>query len=629
MCGIAGFVARDRELPKDAGRVIRAMVSSLARRGPDSEGIESWPSALLGHRRLAIIDLSDAGRQPMLSDDGEIGLVFNGCIYNFHELRREIEAFGHSFRSNCDTEVVLRGYQQWGIDVLVRKLRGMFAFGIWDNRLRKLFLVRDRLGVKPLVYAIHGAAIAFASTVEALSATGMTEEIDPQAVLEFLEFGFITNRSIYLGISKLPAASILEWQDGRTAQRSYWTLPHPDENSRVKFSEAVEETERLLLEAVRLRLEADVSIGALLSGGIDSTLVCWALAKLGANVKAFTVTTEGDPFDEGPDARETAHLLGIPHEMVTIPHEQPPPFNELMEAYGEPFGCSSALAMLRVSRAVKPLATVLLTGDGGDDVFLGYPLYRRLWMAQRLAHYLPGPASSVWRTVRPLANRLPFLRRPKHFLDYATGGLGAVTRVHNGLPYYDEYGMLGDRLAGRSLEDRRIPLATSPARKLFSDVLDYEQRTRFVGEFLTKVDGGTMRYALEARSPLLDQKIWEFAAALPIRLRLRGGILKAILREIVRKNIGPTVAFRKKQGFTVPVENWLATRWSSSLRQLTEGSLLEDEGWIRKGAVRDAVSEGIERQWIPTQLWYLLVLEQWLRKHPRAVDSPSTVDVKR
>jgi asparagine synthase (glutamine-hydrolysing) len=353
------------------------------------------------------------------------------------------------------------------------------------------------------------------------------------------------------------------------------------------------------------------------------------MAKLGANVKAFTVTTEGDPFDEGPDARETANTLGIPHEMVTIPSEQPAPFDELIEAYGEPFGCSSALAMLRVSRAVKPLATVLLTGDGGDDVFLGYPLHHRLWMAQRLADYLPGSASAVWRTLRPLANQLPFLRRPKHFLDYATGGLGAVTRVHNGLPYYDECGMLGDRLAGRTLEDRRIPLATRPARQLLSDVLDYEQRTRFVGEFLTKVDGGTMRYAIEARSPFLDQKIWEFAAALPVRLRLRGGVLKAILREIVRKNIGPKVAFRKKQGFTVPVENWLATRWSSSLRQLAEGSLLEDEGWMRKGAVRDAVSEGIERQWIPTQLWYLLVLEQWLRKHPRGVSSLPTVDLLR
>jgi asparagine synthase (glutamine-hydrolysing) len=629
MCGIAGFVARERELPKDAGRVIQAMVSSLTQRGPDSEGIESWPSALLGHRRLAIIDLSDAGRQPMLSDDGEIGLVFNGCIYNFHQLRRAIEGFGHSFRSNCDTEVLLRGYQQWGIDVLVQKLRGMYAFGIWDNRLRKLFLVRDRLGVKPLVYALRGGVIAFASTVDALTAAGMTEEIDPQAVLEFLEFGFITERSIYSGVSKLPPASILEWHDGRTVQRSYWSLPHADENARVNFSEAVEETERLLLEAVRLRLEADVPIGALLSGGIDSTLVCWAMAKLGANLKAFTVTTEGDRFDEGPHARETAQTLGIPHEMVTIPREQPAPLEELMEAYGEPFGCSSALAMLRVSRAVKPLATVLLTGDGGDDVFLGYPLYHRLWMAQRLAHYLPGSASSVWQTVRPLANRLPFLLRPKHFLDYATGGLGAVTRVHNGLPYYDESGMLGDRLAGRTLEDRQIPLATSPARKLLSDVLDYEQRTRFVGEFLTKVDGGTMRYALEARSPFLDQKIWEFAAALPVRLRLRGGVLKAILREIVRKNIGPKVAFRKKQGFTVPVENWLATRWSSSLRELAEASILDDEGWIRKGAVRHAVAEGIDRQWIPTQLWYLLVLEQWLRKHPRAVNSLSTVDLMR
>jgi len=627
MCGIAGFVAR--ELPQNVDQIIRAMVSSLARRGPNSEGIETWPGATLGHRRLAILDLSEAGRQPMLSVDGEIGLVFNGCIYNFSELRRELETLGHSFRSNCDTEVVLRGYQCWGVDALLPKLRGMFALGIWDNRLRKLFLARDRLGVKPLVYAVRDGAIAFASTVEALRAAGFAGRIDPQAALEFLEFGFITNRAIYCGVSKLPPASVLEWCDSRVSQHSYWSLPRPMEDSRVDFPEAVEETERLLLEAVRLRLEADVPIGALLSGGIDSTLVCWAIAKLGADVKAFTVSTEGDQSDEGPEARETARTLGIPHEMVTIPREQPAEFDELMEAYGEPFGCSSALAMLRLSRAVKPLATVLLTGDGGDDVFLGYPLHHRLWMAQQLARRLPGQASSVWRTLRPLAEQIGFLRRLKHFLDYATGGLGAVTRVHNGLPYYEKSGVFGERLAGRMLEDRQIPLSTLPARDLLSDVLDYEQRTRFIGEFLTKVDGGTMHYAIEARSPFLDQKIWEFAAALPLGLRLQGGVLKAILREIVRKNISPQVAFRKKRGFTIPVETWLAMHWSSSLEQLAEGSLLEKEGWVKRGALRQVVRGLAGRQSMPTQLWYLLVFEHWLRKHSKGVDSQPVVSLSR
>jgi asparagine synthase (glutamine-hydrolysing) len=275
--------------------------------------------------------------------------------------------------------------------------------------------------------------------------------------------------------------------------------------------------------------------------------------------------------------------------------------------------------MLRVSRAVKPLATVLLTGDGGDDVFLGYTFHRHLWMAQRLARRLPGAALSVWRALRPLANRLPFMRRPKHFLDYATGGLGAVTRVHDGLPYYEQGAILGERLAGRSLEHRQIPLSTRAARQVLSDVLDYEQRTRFVGEFMTKVDGGTMRYAIEARSPFLDQKMWEFAASLPLGLRLEGGVLKAILREIVRKNIGRDVATRKKQGFTIPVENWLATRWRSTLQEFAEGSLLEDQGWVRPGAVRNAVREGVQRERIPLQLWYLLVLEHWLRKQPARV----------
>jgi asparagine synthase (glutamine-hydrolysing) len=577
--------------------------------------MEQWPQATLGHRRLAILDLSAAGHQPMLSDDGQTAVVFNGCIYNFLDLRKELEAAGHRFRSNCDTEVLTRGYEQWGIDALVLRLHGMFAFAIWDNRRRALALVRDRLGVKPLVYAVQGKRLAFASTVTALHAAGLIDEIDPQAVLEFLEFGYVTDeRTIYQGAAKLPAASILEWQDGKVSQRSYWSLPDASQSSRISFEEAVEETERLLVEAVRLRLHADVPIGALLSGGIDSTLVCWAMAKLNANVKAFTVGVPGNAVDEASDAAQTARQLGIPHEIVALPHVEGGLLEELTDAYGEPFGCSSALAMLRVSQAVKPMATVLLTGDGGDDVFLGYPFQQHFWMAQRLAGRLPEWASSGWRTVRPVADAMPALRRPKHFLDYATGGLGAVTRVHDGLPYYQQRGLLGEKLAGAELPQRKIPLSSRAARRLLSDVLQYDQKTRFVGEFMTKVDGGTMFHGIEARSPFLDSQLWEFAAVLPLQVRLHGGVLKAILREIVRKRIGPQVAFRKKQGFTIPVEQWLATRWKCVLGEMAQDSLLEREGWLSPGRLSRAVQEGMGRGSIPTQIWYLLVLEHWRRR---------------
>jgi asparagine synthase (glutamine-hydrolysing) len=591
------------------------MTDALERRGPDSQGIESWPGCVLGHRRLAILDLSSAGNQPMSSGDGQIGLVFNGCIYNFRELRAELEALGRRFHSQCDTEVLLRGYEEWGTDKLVSRLRGMFSFGIWDQTRNLLTLVRDRLGVKPLVYAVKDGAIAFASTVAALRSSGFVDEIDPAAVLEFLEFGYVTDdRTIFLGASKVAAATILEWKEGHIEQRCYWTPPH-EHSAKMTFDEALEETERLLLESVSLRLCADVPIGALLSGGIDSTLVCWATAKLNANIRAFTVGTPGDPADETADAVETARTLGIAHEIVTLPRGEKEIVSELTAAYGEPFACSSALAMLRVSAAVRSHATVLLTGDGADDVFLGYPFHRHFLWAEQLAHLLPGPAASAWRALRPMVEAIPALRRPAHFLDYATGGLGAITLVHDGLPWYR--GMLGDRLIHGALAQRNIPLSLDSAKNLLEEFLGYQQRMWFVAEFMTKVDGGTMYHSLEARSPFLDHKLWEFAATIPPALRLRGGTLKAILREIVRRRVSPAAAARKKQGFTIPVESWLRGYWSGALDSIQEGSRLERDGWIRPGTLRTRIEEARKTGSFPKQIWYLVVLENWLRANEK------------
>jgi len=616
MCGIAGFVGPEN--PAAATRTLREMVRSIERRGPDGEGIHTWPGAILGHRRLAIIDLSDAGRQPMLSDDGRIGVVFNGCIYNFQEIRKELEKQGHLFRSRCDTEVLVRGYQEWGVDELTRRLQGMFAFGIWDDLRQTLYLVRDRLGVKPLAYSLARGSIGFASTVFALRDGGLVDQIDPAASLEYLEFGYVSDsRSIFLGAVKLQAGTILEWRAGEAKVRRYWDLPEVDESSRITFDEAVEETESLLIEAVRLRLIADVPIGALLSGGIDSTLVCWAMSRLNANITAFTVGTPGDASDEAPATVETARKLGIPHRIVTLPRDEDGLLNQLSAAYGEPFGCQSALAMLRVSSAVKSFATVLLTGDGGDDVFLGYPFHRDYLLTQRVARRLPPGSAATWRAVRPIIRAVPQLRRPAHFLDYATGGLGAVTRAHAGLPYYQQRGMLGERLEGMNLEQRMIPLSSTSAKSLLSELLRYQQRMWFVSEFMTKVDGGTMYHALEARSPFLDHKLWEFAARLPYSLRLRGGALKAILREIVRRRVGADVAGRRKQGFTIPVERWLAGPWAGALDSISGESMLQREGWIRSGAAQREIRAARAEGRVPTQLWFLVALEGWLQRNER------------
>jgi asparagine synthase (glutamine-hydrolysing) len=611
MCGIAGYIAPGH--PETADKRTRIMTDALARRGPDSSGMAQWPDIVLGHRRLAILDLSPAGHQPMISEDGSLGLVFNGCIYNFLELRQELTDRGHAFRSQTDTEVLLAGYREWGADALARRLRGMFAFAIWDEPRRKLTLVRDRLGVKPLVWWAQNGEMAFASTPEALHAAGLSGAMDPDAVLEFLEYGFVSEeRCIWNGVRKLAPASILEWSEGRIREQTYWTVEE-SERTDIGFDDAVVETERLLVEAVRLRLCADVPIGALLSGGIDSGLVCWAMTQANAKIRAFTVGTPGDPSDESEAARQTAEQLGIQHEIVELP-ETGPMLDTLVASFSEPFASQSALALLRVAEAIKPHATVLLTGDGGDDVFFGYPFFKNAWMAQRLGRRLPSGSRQMWSALRRLVPAAGPLRRIRSFLDFATGGLGAYARVHDGLPYYEQHALLGERLRHAQLAQRQIPASLDSARRLLPDLFAFHRKMFFSGEFLPKVDGATMYHALEARSPFLDHKIWEFAVRLPATVRLHDGTLKAVLREIAKRRLGPAVAERKKQGFTVPAERWLAKRWMPAIAPLQGTTRLEQEGWIRPGVLSSIVKNAVRNQWVPHQLWYLLVLEHWLQK---------------
>ena len=595
------------------------MLPAMARRGPDGEGYHGWSAPRsatgFGHRRLAILDLSPAGAQPMLSSDGSVGVVFNGCIYNFHEIRAELERLGRSFRSQCDTEILIEGYLEWGIDNLLPRLHGMFAVAIWDAPKQRLSLARDRLGVKPLIYRISDGNIAFASTLQALKGIGFPAEIDPASVLEFLDVGFVTEeRSILKGTRKLPPGSVLIWQDGKATERTYWSLPRFGQDQSLRFEDAVQETERLLIEAVRLRLVSDVPIGALLSGGIDSTLVCWALSKLGANIHTFTVGTPGDPADESHDARDIAHRLGIPHEVVQLDTNQPPPLEELVDAYSEPFASTSALGMLRVSQAVRPKATVLLTGDGGDDVYLGYPFFFNAWRAQKIARAVPGFTPALYGALRPVFSALPQLKRARSLLDYAMGGIGAYGRVRIGLPYYNENQMFGERLRGGTVAHREVPPSFESARNLVADVFSFHKRMHFTSEFMTKVDGGAMYHSLEARAPFLDQKLWEFASRVPPEVHFHGGKYKAILREIVRRHVGEDVAFRRKQGFTVPVERWLATKWSGRLAELKGETLLAGQGWFDRKQLSAAIDRALKQDEIPLQLWYVLVLESWLRK---------------
>ena len=619
MCGIAGLIGTANEVER--AEAVRKMTDSIARRGPDGEGITVWGEAVLGHRRLSIIDLSDAGRQPMLSADGAIGVVFNGEIYNFIDLRNELTSRGYTFTSDTDTEVLIHGYESWGLDELVSRLRGMFAFALWDDRKRKCFLVRDRLGVKPLLYSIRDGRLGFASTARALKSGGFAGEIDEQAIAEYLEFGFITDkRSIYKNVSKVAAASIVEWSEGKLRARHYWSPPEVDESCKLSFNEAVVETERIFLEAVKLRLHADVPVGALLSGGVDSSLVCWAVAQLGGDVTAYTVGTPGDPWDETSDATATARALGMPHRVLGLSPTDAPDVQELVSAFGEPFACASALGMLSVSQAVAGSAKVLLTGDGGDDVFLGYPEHRHFWFAQKLARALPRASGKLWLRARASFPASGHLRRIRSFIDYTTGGLGAVTNARDGLPMYHSNRLLGERLIDATIDQRAISWSPDSARKLLTEFLIHDRRTRFTGEYLPKVDGATMHHSIEARSPFLDQKLWEFASALPFSLRLKGGNLKAILRELARRKIGERVASGRKRGFGIPVQRWLAGRWRSAVEDSFRDSLLEREGWLRSDAILVQLEKAAQQGWASNQLWYSFVLECWLR-HEREQSS--------
>jgi asparagine synthase (glutamine-hydrolysing) len=612
MCGIAGWVGENTTRSQGA---VRAMTEALARRGPNATGLECWPQAVLGHRRLSIYDLSDAGRQPMFTEDRELAVVFNGSIYNFRGLREELASLGHQFRSNTDTEVILAGYREWGLDGILNRSRGMFAIGLWDNAKNKFFLVRDRLGVKPLHYAVKDRSLVFASTARALHRAGVVDSMNPAAIFEYLQYGYIPDDlHIWQGAHKLPAAHVLEWSDGKVQSiRQYWSPPGPCTSSDCSFEEAVQETERLFLQAVERRLDADVPVGSLLSAGVDSSLVCWAIGKLGGDVTAFTISTRGDDTDEGPAAAETAKLLNVRHRIIELSRDDLPSIQDLSIAFGEPFATASALGMLRVSRAVRDEATVLLTGDGGDDVFLGYPEHRVFQLAARTARWLPPGAGALAATMRAMGGPL---RKASTLLDYGAGGLPALLRVQSRMELYRSAGLFGPLLRNAELQSIRVAHRRD-GRQLLQEFLEHDRRGRFVSEYLTKVDGATMHYALEARSPFLDQDLWEFAASTPVEVRLRDGQLKAILRELALRRIGEKVAKGRKLGFSIPVGRWMIGRWRPQMDALFQDMLATRYGFLDETAIRRAFEEASRKEEAPLQFWYIAALESWLREEAK------------
>lgn len=628
MCGIAGKVTNGGD-PAAARVVVEAMCGALAHRGPDGAGVEIVDEAVLGHRRLAIIDLSDAAAQPMRSADGRAVVVFNGEIYNFGELRRDLEGLGHTFRTRSDTEVLLAAYRQWGRDCLSR-LRGMFAFAIWDRDARRLFAARDRLGKKPFLYAATDGGLTFGSELRALVADpAVARTPDPDAINDFLSYGYVpAPRTGFAGVSKLPPAHWLEYQEGRVTTGCYWTLSYEPKHD-LSDDEAAEGVLARLREAVALRLISDVPLGAFLSGGVDSSVVVALMAEHGA-VRTFSIGFEEKEYDERQYARAVARHCATEHEEFVVRPAVEDLLPSLVRHYGEPYADSSAIPTWYLAQMTRRHVTVALNGDGGDESFGGYERY--------LAAVVAGRTERVPRWVRRAGSRAVKLvnRRPRkdallHRLDRFFEALDETPprRYGRWVGYFSnpqKAALLTPAFAERlvrpdSMQALDDAYAAGDARALLDKTMHADVLTYLPGDLLPKVDIASMAHSLEARSPLLDHEVVEFCARLPVSMKVRGRTTKYLLKKIARTLVPAEVVDRPKRGFGVPVDHWLR----AELRELADDCLFSPRasgrGYFEPALVRQVWQrhqDGTGRY--QHLLWNLLMLELW---HREFIDRPS------
>jgi asparagine synthase (glutamine-hydrolysing) len=623
MCGIAGILDMDGR-PTDEG-VLRLMAAALRHRGPDAEGVfrqDGRPAVGLAHRRLSIIDLSEAADQPIPNEDGSVQVMLNGEIYNYRELRRSLEG-RHRFRSGGDTEVIAHLYEEKGEDA-VGELEGMFAIALWDARRRRLVLARDAFGKKPLYYATLGHKLLFGSEVKALLAAGHPAAMEPEALGPYLALGYApTPLSFFRGVRKLPPASLLVADASGVSTRTYWEprFPRPDEIPRVEPEAAHEGLAEHLGQAVRSRLvAADVPVGLLLSGGIDSAAVAWLACRVASGLHTFTVGFAGDRFyDERPHAEAVARHLGTTHHSFLVEAKAGELVETLLHHHDEPFGDSSALPTYLVAREARRHVKVVLNGDGGDEVLAGYDRFGAALLAERVPAVVR--PSAAWAShVLPWGTRHQgFLRRMKRFASALTLSpeerLATWAGVFGGRaedllpPGHAAAGLLasyGD--AGRTLGP-----ATALSRLLFVNA-----RTYLLDDLLPKMDRMTMAHGLEARSPFLDRRLFEFLAKLPDGLKRRGTQGKLLLRDAMRGHVPAEVLMRPKHGFGVPVGEW----FRGELQPMV-GDLLGHGARLRRLLRAEAMQAIVEenqsgRADRGQELWALVTLELWLRKHHAA-----------
>ena len=622
MCGIAGRVNFLTGAPVDRG-VVQDMCDLLAHRGPDGDGVWCEGPVGLGHRRLAIIDLSPLGRQPMATDDGTLTVTFNGEIYNFRELRSELEGIGHHFRSRSDTEVILAAYRQWGIDC-VRHFVGMFAFVLWDAPRRRVFAARDRLGKKPFTYRLDRDGMVFASEAKAfLADPSFQADVDLQSVSQYLSYQYIpAPRSGFVGVQKLPPAHTLVIEDGRVSVECYWRLSYRRKTA-MREAEAVEAVTDHLRKAVRRRLISDVPLGAFLSGGIDSGLVVSFMAEcLDTPVQTFSIGFLETDYNEMPAARLVAERYGTMHREFVVRPNAIDLLPQLVWHYGEPYADSSALPTYVLSELTRRHVTVALTGDGGDESFGGYDRYVATAVARRL-DLIPLAARRAVAALTGAAARVVSHPRVQRAHRFARGCVEpAASRRHASWMMHftpeaksrlctpeflaaapdDGYALLDEVFAASD--------ATDPVER----VLDADVRTYLVDDLLVKVDIATMAHGLECRSPFLDHELMEFAAALPVGLKVRGGEKKVLLRRLAASRLPKPLLTLPKKGFGVPIDHW----FRAELREFTRDTLLDGRLARRRYFNMHMIEQMLDehnsgrRSW-HLQLWNLVILELWHR----------------
>ncbi len=616
MCGIAGILEFDPGA-KPSLDALRRMASVLAHRGPDEEGFYRSGPVGLAHRRLSIIDLA-SGQQPMESPDGRVCLVFNGEIYNYPELKAELEQKGYEFRTKSDTEVLLASYLAYGTEAFPR-INGMFACAFWDARSGQLVLARDRFGKKPLYYRRNAHRFLFGSEIKALLAHGTIErKVDVGALHEYLTHGYIVGeQSILDGVRRLPAAHVLVVRNGQVQTRPYWAFEMRPGQQQPNEADAASMLEELLKAAVKRRLMSDVPLGAFLSGGLDSSTVVAFMAQLSTRpVKTFTIGFEESDYSELEDARIVAKHLGTDHQEVMVKPSALDVLPDLVWHLDEPFGDSSAVPTYYVCQAARRHVTVALSGDGGDEVFAGYTRYQQL---ERYKTMLRLPSWFRRGIVKPLACALPFTCPGWNYL-HAMGNLNGGDCIPRlGIfPYVQEALYSGDfkRQLGAcnafEVTDGLLARAAHldpVSRYQYLDTLQY-----LPADILTKVDRMSMANSLEVRSPLLDYALVEYVATLPTSFKLRGNVSKYIFRNVCGRIVPPSVIAKPKQGFGIPKDRWFQNELRTSSREILLDARTLARGYFRPDAVRRLLNHhATGKRDYSGWIWCLIVLEMWSR----------------